>query len=155
IAKTKTRSGQEEEYAGKRDVNFLEFPVIILINHETMGGAELMAAAMQDNQRAQVAGQRTFGKASIQMVQRFGPPNLPLALKSPPGIFLRPSGKNLHRFPDSKASDDWGVRPDSNLEFRVSPDLSKQLREWWLWQTLRPGSSREVLPLDEPMADPQ
>jgi carboxyl-terminal processing protease len=153
IAKTKTRSGQEEEYTGKRDVNFLEFPVIVLVNRETMGGAELLAAALQDNQRAMVAGQRTFGKASIQMMQRFGPANL--AVKLTTGIFLRPSGKNLHRFSDSKATDDWGVLPDSELEFRVSPELNKQLKEWWLWQTLRPGSSREVLPLDDPVSDPQ
>jgi carboxyl-terminal processing protease len=153
IAKTKMRNGQSEEYVGKRDVNFLDFPIIVLVNHDTLGGAELIAAALQDNKRALVAGQRTFGKGTIQILTVVVTPNIGLKLSA--GTFLRPNGKNLHRFPDSKATDDWGVLPDPKLEFRISPDLSKQLREWWLWQTLRPGSSREVLPLDDPATDPQ
>jgi carboxyl-terminal processing protease len=153
IAKTKMRDGQDQEYAGKRDVNFLDFPIVVLVNHETMGGAELIAAALQDNKRGLIAGQRTFGKASIQTMKDLGIPKTGLKLTT--GTFLRPSGKNLHRFPESKLTDDWGVLPDPKLECRVSPDLSKHLREWWSWQTLRPGSSREVLPLDDPAVDPQ
>jgi hypothetical protein len=61
----------------------------------------------------------------------------------------------MNRFPDSKPGDDWGVRPNDGLEFRVSPAMNQQVREWWLAQTLRPGSSREALPLDNPANDPQ
>src|SRR5262249_34500832 len=71
------------------------------------------------------------------------------------GTFVRPSGKNLHRFPNLTAADDWGVRPDPALEFRVSPEMSRQLRDWWQQQSLRPGSSNEALPLDDPTSDPQ
>jgi carboxyl-terminal processing protease len=153
IAKTKMRNGKDESYMGKRDVNFLDFPIIVLVNSDTMGGAELIAAALQDNKRGLVAGQRTFGKGSVQIIKTIEPNKT--ALKLSTGTLLRPSGKNLHRFPELKPTDDWGVLPDNKLAFRISPDLSKQLREWWLWQTLRPGSSREVLPLDDPTADPQ
>jgi len=50
---------------------------------------------------------------------------------------------------------DWGVRPEAKLEFRVSAELSRQLKEWYIWQSLRPGSSKEALPLDDPAGDPQ
>ncbi len=76
-------------------------------------------------------------------------------MKLTTGTFLRPNGKNLHRFPDSKETEDWGVRPDPGLEMRLSADLSRQLKQWWLWQTLRPGPSTEALPLDDPENDPQ
>ena len=76
-------------------------------------------------------------------------------LKVTSGVFVRPNGKNLHRFPDSKPADDWGVHPDPKLECRMSPDLGRQLREAWLLQTLRPGSSNEALLLDDPEKDPQ
>ena len=69
------------------------------------------------------------------------------------GTFERPAGKNLHRFPESRPADDWGVRPDEGLEFRVSADLNRQLKEWWQQLTLRPGPSRERLVLDDPGAD--
>src|SRR5262249_51873575 len=140
---------------------FIGFPVVVLINAETSGGAELIAAVLQDNLRAKIAGQRSRGKASVQIVlslQR----DLDLkglypraALKLSTGMLIRPNGRNLHRFADSKAKDDWGVRPDARLDFRVSGDLSRQLREWWQLQDLRPGTSNESLPLDDPVADPQ
>src|SRR5262249_31068689 len=76
-------------------------------------------------------------------------------LKLTTGTFIRPSGKPLHRNPESKPSDDWGVRPDEGLERRASPELNRQLRERWLDQTLRPGPSNRRLPLDDPDADPQ
>jgi C-terminal processing protease CtpA/Prc len=100
-----------------------------------------------------VAGQRTLGKASIQTMLGLPVPDAGLKLTS--GTFLRPSGKNLHRFPDSRSGDDWGVRPDAKAECRQSPELNRQLKEWWMLQTLRPGTSNEALPLDDPGADPQ
>ena len=34
------------------------------------------------------------------------------ALKITTASYFRPSGVNIHRFPDSKKEDDWGVKPD-------------------------------------------
>src|SRR5262249_29484728 len=101
-----------------------------------------------------IAGQRTLGKGSIQK---------PVALPSVPsayfrltqGTFLRPSSKSLHRYPDSKPSDDWGVQPDPQAELRLSPDLTRRLRDWWQLQDLRPGADNATLPLDLPENDPQ
>jgi carboxyl-terminal processing protease len=140
---------------------FIHFPIVVLINGETSGGAELIAAVLQDNLRAKILGQRSRGKASVQKI--IGLQQIPglrgilpqVALKLSSGMLVRPSGKNLHRFADSKTSDPWGVRPDPKLEFRVSADLERQLRTWWQLQDLRPGTSYEALPLDDPVADPQ
>jgi carboxyl-terminal processing protease len=137
---------------GGRD-QFTGFPVVVLVNGETSGGAELVAAALQDNRRAVVAGQRTLGKASVQTLVAL--PVSDAYLKLTTGTFFRPSGKNLHRFPESRPTEDWGVRPEPELEFRVSPELGRHLRESWLLQTLRPGASNEALPLDDPEGDPQ
>ncbi len=131
---------------------FANLPLVVLVNGETMGGAELLAAALQDNHRAKIVGQRTFGKATMQRLLV-----LPEAayLKVTSGTLVRASGKNLQRHPYSKASDDWGVKPDDGLEFRLSPPLTERLKKEWLRQTLRPGGSHEALPLDDPANDPQ
>jgi carboxyl-terminal processing protease len=137
-------------------------PMIVLVNGESSGGAELIAAVLQDNRRARVMGQRTRGKASVQEVlELLTDATLLLSyriegtLKISNGLFLRPNGKNLNRFPDSRPQDYWGVQPDPGLEYRISPDLGRQLQTWWQWQDLRPGSSNESLPLDDPATDPQ
>jgi C-terminal processing protease CtpA/Prc len=133
--------------------SFVNFPIVVLINGETTGGGELIAAVLQDNRRAAILGQRSRGKGSVQTFIDVPIPGTRLKLTN--GYLIRPSGKNLHRFPNSKLADDWGVRPDRELEFRVSPELGGKLREWWILVNLRPGSSNESLPLDDPDADPQ
>jgi carboxyl-terminal processing protease len=131
-----------------------DYPIVLLVNGETIGGGELIAAALKDNGRAVVAGTRTFGKATIQW---------PLALSALPGYsfkltggaYTRPNGKSLQRYPDSKPEDDWGLKPDSGYWIPTSADLARKLKEEHLLYTLRPGGSREALALDDPEADPQ
>jgi carboxyl-terminal processing protease len=155
------RSGGLDEHHTPLEPGFVQFPIVVLINAETSGGAELIASVLQDNRRAQIAGQRSLGKGSVQKIEKFDDipeirGSLPRAgFKLSEGMLIRPNRRNLHRFADSKGTDDWGVRPDPKLEFRVSADLGRQLREWWQLQDLRPGSSDETLPLDDPIADPQ
>jgi carboxyl-terminal processing protease len=144
---------QDDEYKSDNEEAFVGFPLIVLVNGETSGAGEMIAAALQDNQRGLVFGQRTLGKASVQTMLHLSVPNTGLKLTS--GTFLRPNGKSIHRAPDSKPSDDWGIRPEPGLEYLLAPDLNKQLRDWWHLQTLRPGASDEALPLDDPENDPQ
>jgi carboxyl-terminal processing protease len=158
------RDGRPDPGTKRVDVDFIGIPMVILVNAETSGGAELVAAVLQDNHRAMIVGQRTRGKGSVQQPFKLGGEDVSMPLTIPipsmklnlsTGLLIRPSGKNLNRYPDSKPSDDWGVRPDPGLEFRLSPDLDHRLRDWWQAQNLRPGSSNESLPLDDPTNDPQ
>jgi carboxyl-terminal processing protease len=135
------------------DVPYADLPVVALINGETSGGGELIAAALQDHGRAAVAGQRTIGKGSIQEPMRQLRSNIPFRLTT--GTFLRPTGKNLQRFPDSTPADDWGVRPDEGRDLPLTADAGARLKEWWTVFTLRPAGDTEALPLDDPENDPQ
>jgi C-terminal peptidase prc len=131
-----------------------DYPVLLLVNGETTGGGELIAAALKDNGRAVVAGTRTFGKASIQWTMSIqGLPGYQFKLTG--GMYTRPNGKNLQRFPDSKPTDDWGVRPDPGYELPTSAALARRLSDLHQLYALRPGGSREAMDLDDPEADPQ
>jgi len=147
-----------------RDTRYTQFPLVVLVNGDTTGGGELIAAVLQDNKRAFIAGQRTRGKGSVQRIWNLSGEGGGILLTVPipqtemrltTGLLIRPSGRNLNRFSDSKLADEWGVRPDPGFEVPVSVALAGQLRAWWQWQDLRPGPSNESLPLDHPAADPQ
>lgn len=136
---------------------FRGLPVLILVGSETTGGGELIAAALQDNDdrdnpKVAVMGQRTVGRAAIQypIDAGFGG----MQFKVTRGETLRPNGKSRGRRPDSKPTDEWGIRPDPGLEVPVTADLSRQLRQWADEHALRPADSNAALPFDDPLKDP-
>jgi carboxyl-terminal processing protease len=151
IATVRYRNQPEEAFRSTKEGKHNDFPMVVLINGDSTGGAEMIAAALQDHHRAVLIGQRTHGKGNVQKLLGIGS----LGVKVTSGTIVRPSGKPLHRFPDSKPDEPWGVQPDPGREFRVSPDVTRALRTWWEEQTMRPGSSTQRLPLDDPLADPQ
>ncbi|HAA50104.1 MAG TPA: hypothetical protein DCE43_10315, partial [Planctomycetaceae bacterium] len=80
--------------------------------------SEILSACLQDHKRAVVVGERTWGKGSVQnVIQLEGGSS---ALKLTTASYHRPSGRNIHRFPNSKPTDVWGVMPDDGLEIKMS-----------------------------------
>lgn len=75
-------------------------PLVVLVDHASASAAEVMAAALHDNGRATLVGERTFGKGLVQSVQ---PLATGAALKLTVARYLTPGGADLsHR----------GIRPD-------------------------------------------
>lgn len=151
VATVRYRNQPEDVYRSTKEGKHNDFPIVVLINEDSTGGAEMIAAALQDHHRAVLVGQRTHGKGNVQILHSVGS----VGLKVTSGVLMRPNGKPLHRFPDSKAGDPWGVLPDPGHEFNVSTEVRRTLKTWWEEQTMRPGCSSKRLPLDDPLADPQ
>ena len=148
VRRTEYKAGAADGRAG-----LIGLPVIVLVGPETTGGGELIAAALQDNGRARVVGQRTFGKATVGSPVETAVPGLVFRVTQ--GYSLRPTGKPRHRFPDSKPADEWGVRPDPGCCVPISPDVSAGLRAAADAQAIRPAGERAAGTFDDPWADPQ
>src|SRR5262245_1796384 len=92
----------------------LDIPLVVLIDRLSASASEIVAAALQDNGRAVVAGQRSWGKGTVQDVIKLEGGRS--ALRLTVGSYHRPSGKEIHKWKDAQESDVWGVRPDSGME---------------------------------------
>ena len=79
-------------------------PMVVLIDGRSASAAELVAAALQENGRATVMGQRSFGKGSVQSILSLGPDRGALRLTT--SLYIGPSGRSVQR---------TGVGPDIEL----------------------------------------
>ena len=64
-----TLSGQKypsETFTAEKSKFLTSVPLVVLVNHGTSGPGELAAAAILDNKRGDVVGDRTFGEGSVQ-----------------------------------------------------------------------------------------
>ncbi len=85
---------ETESYGDRWPQLVPELPLVILVDEFTASGAEILAGALQDYDRAVVLGQRTFGKGVVQTVM-----NLPHGrrLRFTTGAWLTPLGRSLQR----------------------------------------------------------
>ncbi|MFN3780695.1 MAG: S41 family peptidase, partial [Candidatus Kapaibacteriota bacterium] len=92
-----SKKGKEQEYEPTCNVVLAPIdtstPLIILVNRVSASASEVVAGAIQDNDRGVIIGEQTFGKGVIQSVV-----NLPNGsyLKLTTSIYLLPSGRSIH-----------------------------------------------------------
>jgi len=115
---------EETVYDARPEGTFTGFPMVLLVNQKTASAAEIIAACLQDHQRAVVVGERTFGQGIVrslfQLKSGVG------AVKLPVAVYFRPNGRSVNRYPGSKDSDDWGVSPDAGCEVALTEEELNQ-----------------------------
>ena len=137
IVSTKTRDGiQDVKRANGRALT--SKPMVVLVNEGSASASEILSGALQDNNRAVLVGQKTFGKGLVQSVRGLSDGS---GMTVTIAKYLTPSGRDIHKHgidPDVTAKmteleaqrlklEDLGTKKDS--QYRVAETtLVKRLR---------------------------
>ncbi|WP_425506872.1 S41 family peptidase [Sphingomonas sabuli] len=91
-------------------------PIVILVDAGTASAAEIVAGALQDQRRALVMGEKSFGKGSVQTVVQTGPRS---ALRLTTARYFTPSGRSVQA---------GGIDPDIGVPQLSDPDYNDRPR---------------------------
>jgi carboxyl-terminal processing protease len=128
IVSTAGRNSPKRSWTARKPGTYEGFPMAVLVNRASASASEIVSAALQDHKRAVVVGERTWGKGSVQnVIELEGGKS---ALKLTTAGYLRPNGHNIHRAPDAKESDEWGVLPDPGFEVKLDDKELASLAEY-------------------------
>jgi len=121
IVSTRGRKSRENrKFFAKKGDHIKGKPLIVLINNGSASASEIVAGALQDQKRAVLLGETTFGKGSVQSI-------IPLrnmgAIRLTISKYYLPSGKSISEV---------GVTPDIRVEeqekeFSINTNTDNQL----------------------------
>lgn len=103
--------GQRFWQSNKTD--YVNLPLVVLVNENTASAAEIVASALQDHNRAVLVGETTFGKGLVQSVL-----NLPggAGLTLTVARYYTPSGKSLQRDYSNAGTYEYFARAEHNSQ---------------------------------------
>lgn len=122
VVVSKDRQESEKQYHSNGQSEFQEIPTIVLINQGSASASEILAGALQDYHQATILGEKSFGKGSVQELERFFDGS---ALKLTIAYWYTPEGRSI---------DEHGIDPDIEVEMTAEdydqdrdPQLDKAL----------------------------
>ena len=148
IVSTRTREGIRDIRRATGSA-ITDKPMVVLIDQGSASASEILSGALQENERAQLVGQKTFGKGLVQAVRGLSDGS---GMTVTIAKYLTPNGTDIHKNgiqPDISAEmsekeirnfkiEDLGTSRDS--QYRVAETaLTKALKE--VNQVYQPGNA--------------
>ncbi|MBY0513234.1 MAG: S41 family peptidase [Gemmataceae bacterium] len=127
-----SRAGGVRNYSGE-ERGETGFPMVVLVNGNSASASEIVGACLQDHNRAVIAGEKSYGKGSVQDILRVDPTGGEIKLTI--ARYYPPSDRNIDKLAADAdpAIKEWGVSPDKGYEVKLSreeqSDLADHLRD--------------------------
>jgi len=108
------RAGKSPEVFNALGNGDSKTPLVVLVDRGTASAAEVVAAALQDRNRAIIVGEKTFGKATVQDSETL---SNGAEIELTVGYYITPSGKKL---------DGQGIDPDIEVSANEEKFVAEQ-----------------------------
>ena len=117
IVETKDRNGIKDAIISQ-ETTYFDGPMVTLVNKGTASASEILAGALQDNQRSTLMGEQTYGKGLIQSLKSLGEDSgIAITVAS----YLTPKGSNIQG---------KGITPDKILDLSEAREYGNSEDKW-------------------------
>jgi carboxyl-terminal processing protease len=113
---------KQQIYRAQGNSKLASYPLVVLINKGSASGSEILAGALRDNRQVKLIGEKSFGKGSIQELEKM---SKGYSLKITVAYWLTPKGELIA---------EKGLEPDIKVEMTekdyeegLDPQLNKAL----------------------------
>lgn len=107
------KDGSRQEFRSDGRGTLKIYPTIVLINEGSASASEILAGALHDNRSIQLVGEKSFGKGSVQELEKFKNGS---SLKVTVAKWLTPKGRSIT---------DLGIEPNYPVEMPTGEDAEK------------------------------
>lgn len=115
IVSEERKGGGKELFSVTHEPRLKDIPLVVLVNGGSASASEIVAGAVQDTERGKLVGVKTFGKGSVQEVERLADGS---ALRLTIAKWLTPKDREING---------TGVTPDIEIKEEPTKDHDPQL----------------------------
>lgn len=107
VVTEKYSEDNKTEHLARGRARLTDVPTVVLVNQGSASASEIVSGALQDYKRAVVIGERTFGKGSVQTLNKYGDGS---SLKLTVAKWLTPNNRSIN---------DEGIEPDIRVVYTL------------------------------------
>lgn len=126
--------GPAVQHRRKMQPKHPDYPLVVLVDENAASASEIVSGALQAHKRAELVGQQTFGKGSVQNIFKLDSMDGKAALRMTIAYYYLPDGRCIHRerdvegwrFATQMRAEIERWRRDGELSDQQADDLLKQ-----------------------------
>ena len=126
------RDGSKNEFRSSGNGSLKIYQTVVIINGGSASASEILAGALHDNRRVQLVGEKTFGKGSVQELEKFKDGS---SLKITVAKWLTPNGVSIS---------DTGIEPDIKVELPKEDPPAGEEKEEFEFELGTPGKDLQL-----------